>query len=141
MAEIQTNDSEVGLFWSPQATPRPKRPLALRPVSGSNQAQTCRSVPDDLERLLPHPVNTCSRPKPDLRRFSSRTAGFCRFNLSLVEADHRQHLGLNGHWRPAPCAAAVMRIGVVRYYSTEKSDPQSANDRLPKTATHTIDPK
>ena len=50
-------------------------------------------------------------------------------------------LGLNGHWRPAPCAAAVMRIGVVRYYSTEKSDPQSANDRLPKTATHTIDPK
>lgn len=35
-AEIQTNDSEVGLFWSPQATPRPKPTLVHVPNYGGN---------------------------------------------------------------------------------------------------------
>lgn len=40
---------------------RPKRPLAHRPVSGSNLAQTCRSASDDFERQFPHLMNACYR--------------------------------------------------------------------------------
>ena len=40
------------------------RQLAMCPMSGSSPPVTCRSATYAVERLLPYPANTCSRPNP-----------------------------------------------------------------------------
>ena len=68
LAEIQTNDSEVGLFWSPQATPRPILPLGSSSVSGGNLAVSRHSSATRIERQLSRPGSTYYRPKTAIKR-------------------------------------------------------------------------
>ena len=63
LAEIQTDDFEVGLFRSPQTTPRPVRSLAYWSVSGSNVAASRLSDSECREWPLPNPLYSRTRPR------------------------------------------------------------------------------